>query len=259
MRRKSVVWNVVSVSPIFLLTGCISLQPPPKPAVDIGAGWNCLSYPSAFRDAGVVFEVENSNGSATTFQDFSQTPGVIIKPGQFVDVKASRSNTVNAGIVASILGLPLKANANGGSNYTITQTFSNATQTDVDEPSTNLLKSAFYTSSAANTAIANGDARLNKYYLVRNTIKSDNVSYSFDRDISADIDVGVTPVKIGSIEATGKFDNKNGITYTKTFKEPVDVCIQPVLLPLPKLSGPAAAAFVAAPNLGDVPLFRTYK
>jgi hypothetical protein len=235
----------------------------PVPIVAIGSDFNCLSYPSAFRDSGVVFAVNKQDGGATTFKDLHATSGVVVNTAEFVDISASRKNTVNAGVLASLLGLPLKAGANADSVFAVSQTFGNASQTDVDQASTNLLVDAFYGSPELTRAIGSGDAARTSYYLVRNTIRALDVAYKFDRDIRADIDVGATAIPgVGAIEAKAGFDNVTGLSYDKTFKQPEDVCIQAVLLPVPRPRQPASVA-AAVPawraGPGDQPLFKRFQ
>lgn len=257
----------------LLLAGCPS---PPKPIVNIEPGWNCLAYPSAFRDSGVVYAASVADGSATTFKDFHATPGVTVASADFVDVNASRSNKVNASVLASLLGLPLKASASAGSTYTVTQVFSSAFRTDVDQSSDYALKTAFYASPDLAQAVQSGDAAHNAYFLIRNTIRATTVSYSFDHDINASIDVNA-PVQGVTGEVKSGLDTSNGLKFSKTFTAPQDVCLQVEALPVPlhpesakHLEGPVAAAppppmppppppRATGPGDGDRPLFSSYK
>ena len=98
------------------LAACLSVaachgQAPPS-IVQLGAGWNCLSYPTAFRPAGSVYQVANATGAQTTFRDFGAVVAGRVPEQPFVDLSATRNNKVNAGVVASLIGLPLKASAN---------------------------------------------------------------------------------------------------------------------------------------------------
>ena len=248
-----------------LITSILALgscgTPPPPPAVVIGAGWNCLSYPTAFRPPGVVYQIDKDTGSATTFEDLSNSPGFKISSSDFVDVSASQSNKANASVIASLLGLPLKASANANSVFTVSQTFGNAIQTDMDQQTAYALEDAFFASPLLAEAMKRGDAQKNNYLLVQNTIQATAVTYSFDRDISADIDVGVTPVKIGSVELKANLDNDTGTKYSKTFKAPQVVCIQAAKLnvQLPKKAGLipfSAERAVWSTGPGDAPLFK---
>jgi hypothetical protein len=249
----------------LLLAGCLST---PKPIVSIEAGWNCLAYPSAFRDSGVVYAASAADGSATTFKDFHATPGVTVATADFVDVDASRSNKINASVLASLLGLPLKASASAGTTYTVTQVFSSAFRTDVDQSSDYALKNAFYASPDLAQAIQSGDALHNHYFLIRNTIRARTVSYGFDHDINASIDVNA-PVHAVTGEVKGGLDDSSGLKFSKTFTEPQDVCLQVEALPVPphteiarRSGGPVAAAppppRATASGDGDKPLFSSY-
>ena len=186
---------------IFLATaGCMGRAPP---TVSIGSGFNCLSNPTAFRMPGVVYSVDKRTGTPSTFYDFSSVVGSVSQQ-PFVDVTGSRTNTVNASVLASALGLPLKASADAKRLYTVSQSFGGTSQTDMDQPTTNRLEDAFFASQALADAEARKQVTGNDYYLVRNVILASDVTYKFDHSVSADIDVTAVPATIGTIEAQGR-------------------------------------------------------
>jgi hypothetical protein len=268
MRRLQAAFLLAPV----MIAGCMT-QPQPVPVARIDAGWNCLAYPTAFRDAGVVYALSVADGSATTFKDFHATPGVQIRSAEFVDLNASHSNKVNASILAQLLGLKLKAQASAGTLYTVSQSFGTATQTDMNEAGDYKLKDAFYAAPELQQAIRYGDASNHKFYLIRNTIRALTVTYSFDRNIEASIDVSA-PVHGVSGEVKAGLDNSSGVKYSKTFKTPQDVCLLTEFLPVPRAAPPSSAGMAAArytaaiaPGLaagpaslpGDQPLFTSYR
>jgi hypothetical protein len=228
---------------------------------------NCLSYPTAFRPPGWVYQVSNRNGDPSTFLDLSSTPGVKVIEASFPDVAANVNNKTNASVIASLLGFPLKASADTNHLYSVSQTFQDVTQTDMDQPSYENLQDAFYASPQLAKDIKNGTAAGYKYYLVRNALKAKQVTYTFDRDIGADVDVTVTPAQVGNIEAKAGFDDKGGLKYSKTFNSPQEVCIQvdPLPVQVPTHAGGPAAAPSSSPlrrwssGPGDAPLFMPAK
>jgi hypothetical protein len=132
----------------------------------------------------------------------------------------------------------------------------------MDQQSDYNLRSAFYQSPVLDQAIKMNDIKGKTYYLVRNTIIAKSVSYSFDRDVSANIDVTAVPANVGNIEAKAGFDDKSGTKYSKTFAQPQEVCIQAEQLIVPpprKVAGGlkvAPATHKWNPGPGDAPLFK---
>ena len=246
------------VASLLVVAGC---DHAPKPIVDLGSDWSCLSYPTAFRPSGTVFQVDKRTGAQRTFQDFSSVVAGTVRESPFVDVSATRSNQANAGVIASLIGLPIKAQADLRRTYSVSQSFGGASQTDVDQPTAFRLTSAFQASAGLAEAVRLGQAADNTYYLVRNTIRATEVTYSFDRDISADIDVGVTPATVGTVEAKAGLSDRTGTKYQKTFKEPQIVCVQADVLTVSRGSGSPLTPFAAperpwSSGPGDQPLFR---
>ena len=130
----------------------------------------------------------------------------------------------------------------------------------MDQDTTNIIDDAFYNSATLEEAVKRGQTAGNSYYLVRNTIKATEVTYSFDRSISADVDVGVTPATLGTVEAKAGFSNEAGTTYSKTFTQPQIVCVQTERLTVqgatPRLTPFSAPAPRWDSGPGDRPLFR---
>lgn len=199
--------------PLFSLTTAGCASDIPQSPIQLGPGWNCLATPTAFDGAGYVFRV-TSERIPYTVSDYSAIAN--IQDGPAPAIIASKSYKASAGIIADILKLPLTANATASQVYNVTQTLSNARMTNVDDDGATAVRAKFYERSDLNPK--------DNYYFVRRSITSTSISYSFDQDIAANVDVS-TPVSIANLKPKASYKSENGFRYDTDFGVPVNVCI----------------------------------
>ena len=237
-RSRALQLLLMAACPLAV-TSCTS--PAPPQAVQLAPGWNCLATPSSFNGAGFVFEVDRSKASLTV-ADYSLISNV--RSGATPDLNVKKTYKASIGLVAQILKLPVKASASASDTVTVTETFGGAREANVDADGAAAAQRAFY---------ARTDLRPeNAYYYVRGAITATSVKYSFDKDVQASIDVTVAP-SIGTLNPKGSYSSANEFSYDSVFPTPVNVCIEPQRLAVPR--GPSGAAATLAEAAGATVLF----